>query len=128
MASETSTPNIGLQVPAMNQGNWQVPINYDLNLLDLIFGGQVTVPALSVTALTVTNIGSMLAAVFVAEQPAGTLPGSTFTPTYLPSLLIGFFINGLFQRPGIDYTLTLGVIHATTALVATDKPYVIYLQ
>jgi len=40
MASETTTPNIGLQVPSYNQGNWQVPTNYNWNLIDLIFGGS----------------------------------------------------------------------------------------
>ena len=128
MASETSTPNIGLQIAALNQSNWQVPLNYNLNLLDLIFGGQVTVPAISVTSLTVGQVGAMLAAAFVAEVPAGNLPGSTFTPSHIPGLVLGFFVNGLFQRPGIDYTVILGVIHVTTALVTTDKPYIVYLQ
>ena len=128
MASETSTPNIGLQVPALNQPNWQVPLNYNLNLLDLIFGGAVTVPALSVAALTIGNLAAQLAALLVTEQPAGALPGSVFTPTYAPGLVLGFFVNGLYQRPGIDYTLTSGVINVTTALASTEVPYVVYLR
>lgn len=56
MAGETETPNIGLQVPAFNQANWQVPTNFNWNLLDQIFGGEITVPALNVTELTVGSI------------------------------------------------------------------------
>ena len=128
MASETTTPNIVLQIPALNQTNWQVPLNYNFNLLDLIFGGQITVPALSVTSLGITNMASLLEAVFTAEQPTGSLPGSAFTPTYTPGLVLGFFVNGLFQRPTVDYTLVSGVIHVTTALVVTDRPFIVYLR
>jgi hypothetical protein len=127
MPSETSTPNIGLQIPALNQSNWQVPTNYNWNLLDLIFGGQAAVPALAVTNLTVANIAALLAAAFVAEVPAGSLPGSAFTPSHTPGLVLGFFVNGLFQRPGTDYTLTSGVIYVATALAATDNPYILYM-
>jgi hypothetical protein len=40
----TVTPNVGLQIPAYAQTNWQVPYNYDLNLLDRILGGLQTLP------------------------------------------------------------------------------------
>ena len=40
VAQVTVTPNIGLQVPYYNQQNWQVPIQYDLNLLDLLISGN----------------------------------------------------------------------------------------
>ena len=76
MPSETVTPNIGLQVPGFNQSNWQVPTNYNWNLLDLIFGGEITVPALSVESFTLPNIGAILAASFVCEAPAGAFPGN----------------------------------------------------
>lgn len=41
-AQTTLTPNVQLQVPAYQQTNWQVPIIYDLNLLDGILGGTQT--------------------------------------------------------------------------------------
>lgn len=45
LAQTTLTPNISLQVPAYQQTNWQVPLNFDLNLLDSILGGVQTLPA-----------------------------------------------------------------------------------
>jgi len=111
MAGEVTTPNIGLQIPAYNQANWQVPINYDLNLLDLIFGpGGPQVPALNVAALTVANAGAALAPSFVEETPSGAVPGTTYTLSYAPSLLLGFYVNGVLQRAGIDFTRTLAVV------------------
>jgi hypothetical protein len=40
----TNTPNLQLQIPAFNQTNWQVPINYDMNALDGIIAGTQTLP------------------------------------------------------------------------------------
>ncbi len=40
----TLTQNIRLQIPAYNQTNWQVPYNYDLNLLDSILAGAQILP------------------------------------------------------------------------------------
>jgi hypothetical protein len=48
-AQTSMTPNIGLQIPAFNQTNWQVPINYDLNQLDLFLSGHLSLPALMVS-------------------------------------------------------------------------------
>jgi hypothetical protein len=44
-AQVTTTPNLGLQIPAYQQNNWQVPINFDISLLDTIIGGAATLPA-----------------------------------------------------------------------------------
>ena len=128
MASETTTPNIGLQVPAFNQANWQVPLNYDLNLIDLIFGGSVQVPALWVVNLVLTNIGAMLAAGYVAETPAGALPGTVYTLSKTPGLITGVYVNGIFQRPGIDYTAVGAVITLSFATSSTDTVYATYFQ
>lgn len=56
----TLTPNIGLQVPGYNQANWQVPLNYDLNRLDALLSGNLTLPALNAATITGANfcIGS----------------------------------------------------------------------
>lgn len=129
MASETTTPNIGLQVPAFNQANWQVPTNFNWNLLDLIFGGEVTVPALSVADFIITNIGQQIANSFVTEAPIGVIPGNAYTLTYPPTVLFGFYWNGVFQRPKIDYTLLGSVITMTsTATSAGDNVYAVYLK
>jgi len=111
MASETSTPNIGLQVPAFNQANWQVPINYDLNLLDLIFGGSITVPALNVAVLTAGNISGITLPPAAAETPAGAVPGSVYTLAHVPNpaAMLSFYVNGVFQPP-TSYTLTSNIV------------------
>lgn len=129
MATETSTPNIGLQIPAYNQPNWQVPTDYNWNLLDLIFGGGVTVPAISVQNFTITNIGTQIAASLVTEVPAGVVPGNAYTLSYTPSMLIGFFWNGLFQRPTLDYTISGSTLTFTSASTSTgDSVYAVYLK
>jgi len=38
--SITKTPNVGLQIPDFNTPNWQVPMNFNLNLLDQILSGN----------------------------------------------------------------------------------------
>lgn len=133
MAGETETPNIGLQVPAFNQSNWQVPIDYDLNLLDLIFGGEVQVPGLSVNTLTVanfviTNLVASLAASFVMEAPVGTYPGTVYTTTFIPGLIIGVYYNGLLQRPGLDYTVSGNQITMLFTTGATGVVYALYFH
>lgn len=43
----TLTPNFGFQIPAYQQANWQVPINYDLNQIDLLLSGKALAPWLT---------------------------------------------------------------------------------
>jgi len=127
MASETLTPNIGLQIPAFNQPNWQVPLNFDLNLLDLMLGGVIPMPALA--DFVITNIGAQIAAVSVTETPAGVVPGNVYTLSQTPTFIIGFYWNQVFQRPGIDYTVTGAVITMTSSSTATgDSVYAVYLK
>jgi hypothetical protein len=128
MPSETVTPNVGLQVPAFNQPNWQVPTNYNWNLLDLIFGGSVTIPALSVASFTIANLGSVLAASFVNEAPSGAFPGNTYTLSYVPSLLLAFCYNGQVQRSGVDYSVTGAVVTLTFSTSLGDSVYAIYFR
>jgi hypothetical protein len=49
-----------------------------------------------------------------SEAPAGSVPGSTFTLSAAPPGDVGnFYVNGLFQTPGVDYTLAGNVITTT---------------
>ncbi len=129
MASETTTPNVGFQIPGYNQPNWNVPIVYDLNLLDLIFGGEFTIPALSVTNFIIANIGIQVAKSFISEAPAGVIPGNVYTLSKAPTVLFGFYWNGVFQRPVVDYTLTGAVVTMTTqATSAGDNVWAVYLS
>ena len=128
MPSETTTPNIGLQVPAFNQANWQVPLNYNLNLLDLIFGGTVQVPALSAVNLAVVNGGAVLAPSFIAEAPTGSVPGTTYALSHTPALLLAVFVNGIFQQPGLHYTSAGGAITFTYTTSSGDLVYALYFK
>jgi hypothetical protein len=121
MASETTTPNIGLQVPAYDQGNWQVPTNYNWNLLDLIFGGSVQVPALNVLNFIIGNLGSQLAAIFV-------VPGTVYTLNNTPAIVLGVFYNGGLQRSGVDYTLVGSVITLNFVTQMGDVVYALYFK
>lgn len=126
--AETTTPNIGLQIPGFNQANWQVPTDYNWNLLDLIFSGAITVPGLSVTNLTIQNLGSVVAGISIHETPTGAIPGNIFTLTYPPSVVFGFYVNGVLQRPGIDYTAASNVLTLTYTLAPGDSVYAVYLR
>ena len=133
MAGETTTPNIGLQVPGFNQANWQVPINYDLNLLDKIFGGEIEVPAFFVDHLTVgtfiiANFTAQFAAAFKAEVPAGAAPTTTYTCSFIPGVVLAVYKNGVFQQPGLDYNMSGNQIVFVTATTLGDKVYVTYLH
>lgn len=122
----TVTPNIGLQIPAFNQANWQVPTDYNWNLLDQIFGGEVTVPALSVTNLTAANIAASLLPLFKAVTPSGSVPGSVYTLPSTPSFIVGVYYNGLLQRPITDYTVAGSTVTLTFSTVSGDNVFVVY--
>ena len=128
MASETTTPNVGLQVPAFNQPNWQTPINFDLNLLDLIFGGSVTVPAMTIINLTIGNVGPLLATAFVNESPAGAFPGNTYTLSYTPTLLLAFCYNGSVLRRGVDYTIAGATVTLVFSTNSGESVYALYFR
>ena len=66
MSSYIITPNVGFQIPAFNQQNWNVPNSYDWEKLDQIFGGEITIPALSVEDLTIINLNLTAAQVVAA--------------------------------------------------------------
>jgi hypothetical protein len=133
MATPTLTPNIGLQVPGYNQANWNVPINFDLNLLDQIFGGEITVPALSVTTLnvsefTIENLGALLVSACVQEVPSGAIPGTVYTTSQIPVLIMGLYYNGAFLRPVLDYTVSGNQITLNFSTLLEDKLYVVYFK
>lgn len=58
-----------------------------------------------------TNTGSIA---FASEQPVGAINGvnTVFTLSSVPvdAASLGLFLDGIFQRPGVDYTLALNVI------------------
>lgn len=69
--AQTSTPNIGLKVPATGSNNWYIPLNYNFTLLDQLLSGNASIPALKVTN-NLTIGGSVTAGSFIGPS------GSTF--------------------------------------------------
>lgn len=131
MGTPTVTPNIGLQIPAFNQANWQVQTNYNWELLDAIFGGAFTVPALSVTTLdvvnfTISNIGTLLVSACMQQVPSGSFPGTVYTLTRAPLLIMGLYYNGQFLIPGINYSYLGNVITLNFSTNSGDTLYIVY--
>lgn len=60
MWAQSTTPNIGLQIPATGSNNWYIPLNFDFSRLDLYLSGNAPIPALSVTG-NVTIGGTLTA-------------------------------------------------------------------
>jgi hypothetical protein len=130
MASETTTPNIGLQVPAFNQANWQVPTNFNWNLIDLIFGGTVEVPALWVAELTAGNISGVILPPATAEVPAGAVPGSAYTLSHTPNpvAMLSLYLNGAILRLNIDYTVLANIATLNNPTSVGDTLYAQYFH
>jgi hypothetical protein len=69
----TTTTNIGLQVPAYNQPSWQVPLDYDLNLLDKYLSGNLALPGLALTYQATAPNGIAGSSVLYAAQTDGRI-------------------------------------------------------
>lgn len=52
--SQTTTPNLGMTIPATGQTNWQVPMNTNLSTLDTALGGISNLPTGATPTITVT--------------------------------------------------------------------------
>jgi len=141
-AQTTVTPNIGLQVPAFNQPNWQVPLNYDLNRLDLLLSGNLVLPPItSGGAITAPQfclqIASPPSTTCITSWPSGGAGLSSFTvnnlsplfnatlganPTTAPALSFSFAAApgpSWFGNPGIT---SAAPTHNTIALPAALLP------
>lgn len=67
-AQTVTTPNIGLQIPAAGSTNWNLPLNYNFNLLDQILGGTIQVPGLGLALKPVFQEGSPIISCTVNNQ------------------------------------------------------------
>ena len=77
---QTVTPNVSFQIPAYQQTNWQVPFDYNFNLLDQILGGNLTLPTGTATPLIdmysnwlTANTGAVSITNFVGGFPGQTI-------------------------------------------------------
>jgi hypothetical protein len=65
----------------------------------------------------------------ISEQAQGAFPGSVYTISRAPlnSQLIGLWYNGIFQRPGLDYSITGTTITLTFSTYQGGNIYVAYI-
>jgi hypothetical protein len=95
----STTPNLGLALPASGTANWDRAVNGNFSIID-------------------GAVGSNTSAFSDAEIPSPSGDGVTFTlanaPNPTASLLA--FYNGLLQVQGSDYTLTANVMVFATDL------------
>lgn len=89
-AQSTLTPNVMFQLPAYQSVNWQVPIDWNFNVLDMLLGGYTTLPTGATPSITqsttwiTANTGATTITNFVDGFPGQTLhlvcgAGDTFT-------------------------------------------------
>lgn len=68
------------------------------------------------------EVVSALEPIIHSETPAGVLPGTTYTLSASPpaGVLDGFYVNGVFQHPGTDYTLSGNTVTLSRPTVVGD--------
>lgn len=91
MGSPTLTPNLGFQIPAYGALNWNVAMQYNWQLLDLMLSGQIQLPALNVANLTAGIVGLVAAQItsalgFTPLNPANNLADVTNTAAALANI------------------------------------------
>lgn len=107
-AQSSSTPNIGLQIPATGSNNWYIPLNYNFTKLDLLLSGNSPLPNLTVTG-TGSFGGVVTAAGFAGPGGSGTAlttGAAQYSPAYFSSPGTAFVINGVTPFNGAAYYST----------------------
>lgn len=90
----TVTPNIGLEIPAYQQTNWQIPLNYDLSQLDLYLSGNLPLPALSAASIEGVTIvdGVKNATIGSAYNAVPSSGGIVYIPSGTYSVPLGSLV------------------------------------
>src|ERR1035437_4555898 len=78
-AQYTPTPNIGLHIPSGGSTNWNLPLNFNFNRIDLMLSGNATIPALHIVGNDIVS-GSITAGSFIGVG-GGTFPTISGSPT-----------------------------------------------
>lgn len=91
MSTGSVTPNVGLQIPGINQANWQVAMQYNFTLLDLLLSGNLPIEALDVLSLVIATLSLTMAQVvaglgYTPLNPANNLADVANTSTALANL------------------------------------------
>lgn len=81
-----TTPNIGLNVPALGSNNWGGPLNYNFSQIDLFLSGLLPLPGLEVGGNLVVT-GSITAGQFIGLSGGAFLTAALFDqPNGIPQL------------------------------------------
>ncbi len=70
LAQTTSTPNVGLQIPNSGSTNWNLPLNYNFNKIDQLFGGAAIVPNFTVSG-TINTSNEVISSNLQLKNSAG---------------------------------------------------------
>lgn len=105
MWAQSTTPNIGLQIPATGSNNWYIPLNYDFSRLDLYLSGNAGIPGLLVNGnasitgtLTAGQITGTGGSVFATAASAGQ-----YSPVYYSQNPTGTAFAGVAPFTGFAY-------------------------
>ena len=83
-------------------------------------------PALA--GFIITSLGAQVAANAKSVAPAGVIPGNVYTCPTVPNFIFGFYRNGIFQRPDLDYSLLGAVITMIGSSTSSgDTVFVVYI-
>lgn len=103
MYSQSSTPNIGLQIPATGSNNWYIPLNYNFTKLDQLLSGNL--------ALTTLNLGTLNVNTINITGGSGFLTGTGANNFSLP------YWSGTTPTKNLGYLSFSGLpFYSTTAI------------
>jgi hypothetical protein len=88
----TTTPNIGLEIPLGGTPNWNIPLNYNFNLLDQLIGGTQQNPGVGLSLKPLFGTGAPAVPCTVNNQGQQYFDTST-------SPFTGYVCNGLVWSP-----------------------------
>lgn len=115
----TQTPNVGLEIPANGSNNWNVPLNYNFNLIDALLGGTQQNPGVGLSLKPLFGTGAPAVACTTANQgqqyfDTSVTPFNAYICNSGVWNLQGGTGGGLFPSNALVYGLT-----STTARAAT---------
>lgn len=88
------TPNVGLQIPAAGSTNWNLPLNFNFNLLDQLLGGTLQSPGLGLQLRPIFGTGAPTAPCTASNQGQDYLDISTTPWTQYTCNVLAWGLSG----------------------------------